>query len=107
MFDALATALEGCTLESWGGSGGEAGTAAKHRQREVGCFPAHAAEAANEVNMSDAEAWGDETNKQKEAPVALIVRLPSGSACHDSRRLLTRYHHSSQGYSPSSHSLAE
>ena len=49
-----------------GGRGGEAGAAAKRRRREVGCFPAHAADAASEGNRSDAEAWRDETNKLKE-----------------------------------------
>ena len=71
-----------------GESGVEAGVAAKQRRREVGCFPAREAEAANEGNMCDTEAWRDETNKLKKAPAALIVRLPSGSACHGSRRLV-------------------
>ena len=71
----------------WGGSGGEAGVAAKQRRREVGCFLARAAEAAGKGNKSDAEALRNETNKLKEAPAALIVKLPSGSAGHDSHRL--------------------
>ena len=43
----------------------------KQRRREVGCFPAHAAEAAGEGFRSDAEAWRDEANELKVAPVAL------------------------------------
>ena len=53
----------------------------------------HAAEAVSEGFRFDAEAWRDEANKLKDAPAALIVRQPSGSACHHSsqdndRRLL-------------------
>ena len=76
---------------AWGGSGGEAETAAKQRRREMGCFLVHAAEAVREENRSDVETWRDDANKLKEAPAALIVRQPNGSACHDvySRRIVT------------------
>ena len=51
-----------------GGSGGEAGVAAKQRWREVGCLPARAAEAEGEGLRFDAKAWRDQANKLKVAP---------------------------------------
>jgi hypothetical protein len=46
---------------------------------EVGSFLARVVDVAVEGNTSNVEAWRNETNKLKEAPVALIVKLPSGT----------------------------